>query len=359
MNQGTRFLRPVCGACWLAALAFLTADASAQVEDVPGWRLVWHDEFDGPGLDTTKWVPLNRRNSFNNEKQYYHPDQVEVVDGELRLTAIDTSRSGKAYQSGLVTSSDLFGPGRFEARIDLPTSQGMWPAFWLNANQVQWPLGGEIDIMENRGSQSTVVSSAYHWQTNPGPCCDQRQFVFHEHREREEDGLHRDFHETFNTYTVEWEESELRFYVNGNLHLTVIEQPNRPIIETAKYIILNLAVGGTFGGDSDDTTAWPQTMHIDYVRVWKRQTGTQGDYNADGVVDNADYTVWRDSQGESGIGLPADGSGNGTVDQADFDIWKANFGGETPTSAVRKPSGGLQALSGAAVTITNSRDSGG
>lgn len=245
--------------------------AEAQVPDLPGWELFWNDEFDGNSLDTQNWEALNRRDSFNDEKQYYHPDQVTVADGHLQLTAIDTPRQGKAYQSGLVTSRDLFGPGRFEARIDLPTSQGMWPAFWLNSNHVPWPQGGEIDILENRGSHPTVVSSAYHWQTDPGPCCDDHQFSFREHTAFE-GGQPVDFHSDFHTYAAEWDETAIRFYVDDVLHYTVEERPNRPIFETPKNIILNLAVGGFFGGDPDGSTVWPQTMLVDYVRVWQRPT---------------------------------------------------------------------------------------
>ncbi len=101
-----------------------------------------------------------------------------------------------------------------------------------------------------------------------------------------------------------------------------------PIYETAKNIILNLAVGGDFGGDPNGSTVFPQTLLVDYVRMWEKQTGLAGDYNTDGSVDAADYTIWRNSQGQTGIGLPADGSGNGTVGQEDFELWKANFGGD-------------------------------
>ncbi|MEM8678235.1 MAG: glycoside hydrolase family 16 protein, partial [Planctomycetota bacterium] len=240
---------------------------TAQIPDVPGWDLVWNDEFDGTSLNTTNWTALDRRDSFNNELQYYHPNQVTVSSGNLELTAIDVPLQGKPYQSGLVTSNNLFGPGRFEARIDLPTTQGMWPAFWLNANHVPWPQGGEIDIMENRGSQPNLVSSAYHWQTNPGPCCDQHQFVYDEYTATD-GGQPVNFHSGFHTYTAEWDETTIKYYVDGNLHLTVTEQPNRPIFETAKNIILNVAVGGNFGGNPDGTTVFPQTMLVDYVRYW-------------------------------------------------------------------------------------------
>jgi beta-glucanase (GH16 family) len=315
--------------------------AAAQISDVPGWQLAWHDEFDGTSLDTGNWTALNRQDSYNNEKQFYLPDQVTVADGNLQITATNQPIANKNYRSGLITSQALFGPGRFEARIDLPTTQGMWPAFWLNPNQVQWPTGGEIDILENRGSQPYLTSSAYHWQTNPGPCCDQHQYVYHEYTATE-DGNPVNFHTGFHTYAVEWDDSQLRFYVDDNLHFVVDGGPARPIFDTPKNIILNLAIGGDFGGDPNGSTVFPQQMIVDYVRYWQLQTGLQGDYNGDGIVDAEDYTVWRDSLGQSGIGLPADGSGNGTVDESDFQIWKENFGNTqvgaaTSTEAVPEP----------------------
>ncbi len=276
--------------------------AHAQVPNLPGWDLIWNDEFDGTSLNTTNWTALDRKDSFNNEKQYYHPNQVVVTGGNLQITAIDVPRSGKAYQSGLITSNNLYGPGRFEARIDLPTTQGMWPAFWLNANNVPWPQGGEIDILENRGSQPNLVSSAYHWQTNPGPCCDQHQYVFDEYTANE-GGQPVNFHAGFHTYAVEWDETTLRFYVDDNLYHTVTEDANRPIFETQKNIILNVAVGGDFGGDPDGSTVWPQEMLVDYVRYWQRSTAPvlQGDVDNDGFVGINDLNIVLGQWNQSGV----------------------------------------------------------
>jgi beta-glucanase (GH16 family) len=313
---------------------------NAQIPDVPGWQLSFHDEFDGTSLNTTNWTALDRQDSFNNEKQYYYPDQVTVAGGNLQLTAINVPRGNKDYQSGLITSKALYGPGRYEARIDLPTTQGMWPAFWMNANQVNWPQGGEIDIMENRGSQPNLTSSAFHWQKDPGPCCSNWHFVFDEYVAFEE-GDPVNFHAGFHTYAAEWEDTQIRFYVDGNLHFTVNKNSEMSDANflTAKNIILNLAVGGNFGGDPDGSTVWPQTLFVDYVRVWQPQTGLAGDYNGDGTVSAADYTVWRNSNGQTGIDLPADGSGNGSVGTEDYDLWKANFGGPEP------PGGGSSSIS--------------
>jgi beta-glucanase (GH16 family) len=148
-----------------------------------------------------------------------------------------------------------------------------------------------------------------------------------------ENGVPVNFHEGFHTYAVEWEATQLRFYVDGVLHYTVNEIANRPIFENPMNIILNLAVGGDFGGDPDATTVFPQFMDVEYVRVWEPQTGLAGDYNDDGRVDAADYVVWRRMAGQSGIGLAADGSGNGTVGPEDFTVWKQNFGNSSMPSA--------------------------
>jgi beta-glucanase (GH16 family) len=311
--------------------------AAAQIPDVPGWQLFWHDEFDGTTLNTTNWTALNRQDQNNNEKQYYTPGQVSVANGNLQLTATNQPLGNKLYRSGLITSNTLFGQGRIEARIDLPTTKSMWPAFWMNPNQVQWPLGGEIDIMENKGSQPTITSSAFHWQKDPGPCCGQHHYVTNTYSATE-NGQPVNFSAGFHTYAAEWDKkpntnvNEIRFYVDNNLFFKVDE--NDPLnppqsdanFTTAKNIILNLAVGGDFDGDPNGTTVFPQTMLVDYVRVWHRRTGVPGDYNGDLLVDSMDYLAWRKSVGQSGIGLPADGSGNGTVGQEDYEVWRQNFG---------------------------------
>jgi beta-glucanase (GH16 family) len=326
-------------------LLALAATASAQIPDQPGWQLAWHDEFGGSSVDSTNWNEITLQDSYNNEQQYYLPDQASIVGGNLRITATNQPLAGKPYRSARLESKLTFSFGRFEARIDLPAGQGMWPAFWLNANAVQWPLGGEIDIMENKGSQPTITSSAFHWQKDPGPCCGQHLFDVHTYS-ASQNGSAVNFQAGFHTYATEWDPTQIRFYVDGNLHFTVNQDTSmsNANFTTAKNIILNLAVGGDFDGDPNGTTRFPQIMDVDYVRVWQRQTGLLGDYNHDGKVDGADYTVWRDSVGQSGIGLAADGSGNGKVDQSDYEMWQSHFGttagsgsGASANAAVPEP----------------------
>ncbi len=235
-----------------------------DVPDLAGWNLLWNDEFDGPTVDTAAWELLDRKNSFNNEKQYYLPEQISIDNGNLRITATNEPFDGKAYRSGRMWTWGEWSYGRFEARAKLPATQGMWPAFWLNPRGVNWPTGGEIDIMENRGSEPFQTSSAYHWGTSVGG----HQFVS-SHYSATEGGSQVNFHDSFHTYAVEWDPGVLRYFVDDNLHFTVSET-NAPIHATPKSIILNLAVGGFFDGDPDATTVFPQHFDIDYVRVWER-----------------------------------------------------------------------------------------
>ena len=300
--------------------------AAAQVPDLPGWQLVWQDEFDGDGVDTDNWEVLTRQNSFNNEKQYYVPEQATVVDGKLRITATNQPLANKAYRSARLESWQAFGPGRFEARIDLPTTQGMWPAFWLfpNSPSIPWPTGGEIDIMENRGSQPTIVSSAYHW---PGPGqCGASNCRFQSYATLDGEGSVVNFHNGFHVYAVEWDETQLRFYVDGHLHFVLNESGNLPIFETPKNIILNLAVGGIYDGDPDGTTVFPQVMEVDYVRVWQRQVPLPGDYNGDGQVDAGDYVRWRNHLGEANEANINNNGDGGGVEMSDYGHWKAHYG---------------------------------
>ncbi len=259
-----------CKPDWLVrtvvfAVAILSTPALGQVPELPGWTLVWHDEFDGPSLttitDVSGWEVANVRDSHNSEKQYYLGEQVATEDGLLRITATDEPLSGKPFRSGRITTWQEWSYGRFEARAKLPKTQGMWPAFWLNSRVAHWPAGGEIDIMENRGSEPFKTSSAYHW----GKDVAAHLWVTEEYQAPPGSA---NFHDSFHTYVAEWAPGVIHFFVDDHLYHTVTEE-KAPIHETPKSIILNLAVGGHFGGDPDATTKFPQDFEVDYVRVWQ------------------------------------------------------------------------------------------
>ena len=248
----------------LAAIQLLGSFGSAS--EPPGWRLAWEDEFAGTELDLSEWEPVTVRHSHNNEKQYYLPEQISVADGKLRITAMDEPLEDRQYRSGRLWTRKQWRSGRFEARIKLPTTKGMWPAFWLVPRHERWPYGGEVDIVEGRGSDRYLASSAYHW----GVLWREHQFINHRYHAKDSEGVAIDFHQEFHVYAAEWEPTEIRFFVDGKNHLTVTDK-QAPILATPKSIVLNLAVGGDFDGDPDKSTEFPQVMIVDYVRVWQRE----------------------------------------------------------------------------------------
>ena len=301
----------VWGLAWVCLMSGVK-DARAQVPDLPGWDLVWNDEFDGTSIDTGRWDVLSNKDSGNNEKQYYLPDQVSVANGLLTITATDVPLDGKAYRSGLVRTWEEQVYGRWEVRANLPTTQGMWPAIWLLPRTVDWPKGGEIDIMENRGSEPYKTSSAYHWQSDGSPCCGSHQYVYHEYQPTPP----VNFHEGYHNYAVEWEETQMRFYVDDNLHF-VVNNPQRYYGDAPMSLIINLAIGGDFGGDPDGSTVFPQTFDIEYARYWQKAApNIPGDINSDGFVGLDDLQFVLDEWNQ---GNPP-GSGVLLSDFGDFNL---------------------------------------
>lgn len=279
----TRYSVKVLVGCVAGAMS--AAAVSAQVPDLPGWDLVWNDEFDGTSLDTGRWEAINRQDSFNNEKQYYLADQVSVDNGLLTITATNQPIANKQYRSGLVRTWDEHTYGRWEVRANLPTSQGMWPAIWLLPRNEPWPSGGEIDIMENKGSDPFATSSAFHY----GPDWQGHQYIWHEYSATE-GGQPVNFHEGYHDYAVEWEENFIRFYVDGNLHFST-NSGQVPIPDGPMSLIINLAIGGDFDGDPDGSTIFPQTFDIEYARYWQKAPELPGDINGDGFVGIGDLNI--------------------------------------------------------------------
>ncbi|GEK88428.1 Carbohydrate binding domain-containing protein [Alkalibacterium putridalgicola] len=247
------------------------------------WQLTWQDEFDGETLDLSKWR-IDEGNGYwsgdewingwgNNEKQYYHEDNVTVTDGKLILEAreeqISDEQGDYDYTSGKILSDGLFSQtfGRFEARMKLPDGQGYWPAFWMmpqDDTYGTWAASGELDIMENAGANTDKVGGAIHfgdlWPNNTYLAGD---YHFEEGSTTE-----------FNTYSVEWEPEEIRWYVNDELFYKTsdwyTESYEKPApFDQDFYMILNLAVGGWYGGEPDASTAFPGQVEVDYVRVYE------------------------------------------------------------------------------------------
>ncbi|WP_280770704.1 glycoside hydrolase family 16 protein [Salipaludibacillus daqingensis] len=248
------------------------------------WQLTWSDEFEGTELDTSKWK-IDIGNGFydgdewidgwgNNEKQSYQEDNVRVEDGRLILEAREETVSDEQgeydYTSGKVLTDELFSQayGRFEASMKLPEGQGYWPAFWMMPQDDiygGWAASGEIDIMENRGSETDKVGAAIHYgDVWPFNTYSAAEYDFPEGQSTTE----------FNEYSIEWEPGEIRWYVNDELYSTKTEwgtaNGEYPApFDQEFYLILNLAVGGWYGGDPDGTTEFPGQVEVDYVRVYE------------------------------------------------------------------------------------------
>jgi beta-glucanase (GH16 family) len=262
---------------WLLPGAMAVAQQPAARAD---WSLVWSDEFDGAGLDPTKWSVLIREQSKHNELQYYVPDEVYVENGWLRLRSQVRDYGSMHYTSGRLDTSGKFAPtyGRFEIRARLPGGQGLWPAHWLYPQKRDWamerlmaaaiaadneraipearPWYSEIDIMEFLGHEPNVVYGTLHYHTFGG-------------EKLTSSGTWRgdvDYTKDFHTYALEWEPDSLRWYIDDQLiHATVNGIPHAP-----HYLILNTAVGGSWPGNPDATTVFPQYHDVDYVRVYQR-----------------------------------------------------------------------------------------
>jgi beta-glucanase (GH16 family) len=243
----------------------------------PGWRLVWSDEFDGAAgaaPDATRWKFDVGGGGWGNAELEYHTNRREnsALDGQgnLAITAQREDYMGRAYTSARLNTAGRFthGPGRFEARIKLPTGRGIWPAFWaLGANiaEVGWPACGEIDVMESVGSRPSENVGSLH-----GPGYSGGSSLTRSYRLPGGAAFPTDFH----LFAVEWEASAIRFYVDGVLYQTRtpadVPAGGRWVFDHPFFIILNVAVGGRFPGNPDATTSFPQTMLVDYVRVYAR-----------------------------------------------------------------------------------------
>lgn len=250
------------------------------------WTQVWSDEFDGAAgvrIDSTKWRYETADGCKegicgwgNDEKQYYtdSPENIALNGrGQLMIVARRapaglTCHYGPCrYTSAKVTTRGkmLVSPGRVEARIKLPAGQGLWSAFWLLGHRhpaIPWPVCGELDVMENKGSEPTKTSSAVH-----GPGYSGATPFAHAHS-LARGALSDDFH----TFAVEWDSLHVRFFVDDTAHYGItrgaVEQFGKSVLDQPFYLILNLAVGGTFDGDPKSDAIFPATMLVDYVRVY-------------------------------------------------------------------------------------------
>ena len=235
-------------------------------------KLVKQDEFDTNGAPNPNlWsynIGTGSNGWGNNELQYYsnRPENIVVENGMLKITAIKESFMGSQYSSARILTKGKFEKqyGRLEARIKLPWGKGLWPAFWMlgsNSDTVIWPQCGEIDIMEYLGSNPTTVFGTVHGPGYSGGNAISKKYSLTNNR----------FDNDFHIFGIEWGENYINYYVDNVLYnqITPKDVTGEWVFNKPFYIILNMAVGGNYPGAPNSDTVFPQTMLVDYVRVYE------------------------------------------------------------------------------------------
>ena len=250
-----------------------------KIEIPEGYVLVWNDEFDQGQIDPTKWTfETGDGTDFglpkgwgNNELQIYTTNDENAridQDGDNSSLIITAIKQGENdYTSAKLTTNGLFSTrfGRIDVKAKLPQGQGIWPAIWTlgnNRDLVDWPGCGEIDIMEMLGHEPDKIYATVH-------------YVDGENRKGESQGMYEKsgpgFSEDYHVFTLDWTPETLSFMVDGEkYHEVAIEDDMKEFLRS-HYLILNVAVGGYWPGYPDETTSFPQSMYIDYVRVFAKE----------------------------------------------------------------------------------------
>lgn len=248
---------------------FFVISISLQAQE---WTLVWSEDFDGSSINLDNWTVETGGHGFGNqEKQYYTPEaygkNLIVKDGMLTIRALkEEYKVGSAtwqYTSGRIKTANKkdFKYGKMEARLKLPgAGAGSWPAFWM-LGYGTWPTSGEIDIMEYVGRSPGEISCALHTKDYNG-LNGQNKMMKHKVENLEEE---------FHTYAIEWTDSKIKFFVDGEHYYSYAKVESNLInypFTKPFFFILNFAVGGKMGGAVDDSI-FPKEMVVDYVRAYQ------------------------------------------------------------------------------------------
>ncbi|HEU4853639.1 MAG TPA: glycoside hydrolase family 16 protein [Telluria sp.] len=241
-----------------------------------GWKLVWADEFDKPGLpDETKWeydTALNKQGWHNGELQYYSHARLRntrVADGKLRITARRErlknmpDYGGQAFTSGRLRMRDKeFTYAYIAVRAKLPCGKGTWPAIWTLGTEGDWPETGEIDIMEHAGRNPGGVLGGVHTGAFNWPKDTQQNVT----------KMVKSACSKFHTYALKWTHDSILIGVDGRNFFEFKNSKDGDVqkwpFDKPQYLTINVAVGGNFGGEVNPKV-FPQTMEIDYVRVYE------------------------------------------------------------------------------------------
>lgn len=284
---------------------------TAGLSQAQSYQLVWSDEFDGTELDPASWeMQIGTGTAYglpvgwgNNELQYYtnFASNVSVSDGTLKITARQQNFGGRPYTSARIRTMGRheFLYGRIEARIKLPSTSGVWPAFWMlptNSPYGGWAASGEIDIMESVNFADTMHGTIHHGSNWPDNQSNGGSF---------NNGT--DFSADFHVFSIEWEADQIRWFIDGQHYHTVNSNqwystaaPSNPRapFDTPFHLLLNVAVGGDWPGNPEGAANYPQTMEVDYVRVYQLQQAPFGDDPSiiPGRIEAEDFDEGSDGQ---------------------------------------------------------------
>jgi beta-glucanase (GH16 family) len=235
----------------------------AMAQDKPGWKMIWSDEFTGPAINTSKWSFETGPVNVNSELEYYsNASKNAFIDsGSLVLRAIKESQGGRNYTSAkMITRMKgdwLY--GRIEVRAKLNKGKGMWPAIWMMPTDNAyggWPSSGEMDIMELLGHQPAKVYGTVHWNSGG-----------HQQQGSSKTLASGTFADDYHTFGYEWESNAQRWFIDDVQYFATAK--GKPF-DKRFYLILNVAVGGGWPGNPDNTTVFPNDMSVDFVRVYQK-----------------------------------------------------------------------------------------
>jgi beta-glucanase (GH16 family) len=235
-----------------------------------GWTLVWADEFGGSTVNPDNWTyDLGAGGWGNNELETYTTGNAVVQDGELRITARKNADASYTSSRLKTQGRQAWTYGKVAARLRLPQGQGIWPAFWMlgtNITTVGWPKCGEIDIMEMIGGGENRDDSVYgtiHWDANGHASVGSSRIELVDPEI---------FHDDYHVFEVEWTPASMVWKVDGvettRVSIDRAVWPEMDEFHRPFFIVLNLAVGGNWPGLPDASTVFPQTLAVDWVRVY-------------------------------------------------------------------------------------------
>lgn len=245
----------------------LAADGCITPATYPGMELLWSDEFDAATLNTTAWnYELGGGGWGNHELETYTNslDNAFIADGHLNIRAIKNAVAGTYTSARLTTKGKKeFTYGRIDIRAKLPQGKGIWPALWMlgaNISEVNWPACGEIDIMEFLGHDLTTVYGSAHYSDGG------HQYKTGSYPLAGPDNYSSKFH----VFTIMWQENSIKYYVDYHKYFEVAEGGIKfEAFKKPQFFIFNLAVGGDWPGNPDASTVFPQTLVVDYIRVFQ------------------------------------------------------------------------------------------